>query len=61
MATLKIEIKLDNAAFDGLNPEVEAVRILRKLANDYELGLTDRPLKDINGNTVGHSRYSLKD
>lgn len=60
MAKLEIEITLDNAAFDGLNPEVEAVRILRKLASDYELGLTDRKLKDINGNTVGYSRYSLE-
>ena len=58
MANLTITVDLDNATFEGFNPEVEAVRILRKLADNYELGLTDRTLHDFNGNTVGKSCYN---
>ena len=59
MANLTIEINLDNASFEGFNPEVEACRILRKLAEGYELGLTDRKLYDYNGNCVGYSSFEL--
>ena len=62
MAKLRIEINIDNAAFGvsaGLNPEIECARILRKLANDYEIGLSPTVLRDYNGNVVGFSAYKL--
>ena len=49
-----ITINLDNAAFEEAGPEV--ARILRQLADDIENdNKTDRKLRDINGNTVGHT------
>lgn len=35
--TLKIEINLTNAAFDGANRNLETARILRELADDLVL------------------------
>jgi len=53
MPTLKITIKMDNAAFEG-EPITEAARILRTLAQDMEkFGLSDKALFDYNGNNVG--------
>ncbi len=54
--TLKIEIKMDNAAFDQ-NNGVEAARILTELADRIH-GMTlsvgeSSGLRDFNGNKVG--------
>ena len=50
---LKIEIDMDNAAFDGDWPE-ETGRILKKLAADLEeYGDSEGDLRDINGNVCG--------
>ena len=52
---LQINIKMDNAAF-GENGEMEAARILRRLAKDmekYTLSYKDWVLMDANGNKVG--------
>ena len=58
---LKIEINLDNAAFDPTGTE-EEVRILRGLADHLETRGTTRnwskPLIDINGNKVGEARVT---
>jgi len=54
---LKIDINLDNAAFDSdFRPEVR--RILEKLAGDMEYSDLRMPgdyknIRDINGNTIG--------
>lgn len=55
--TVRIKFTTDNAAFEG-NPNAEAARILRDLADrlerrEWESGgfMTCR---DVNGNTVGH-------
>lgn len=52
----KIEIKMDNAAFDW--PNHELARILRGVARraeilEFTLGQDDWPLIDENGNRVG--------
>jgi len=53
MATLKITIKMDNAAFEN-EPATEVARILHELAAHIaEDGPSDQYLKDINGNRVG--------
>lgn len=58
--TAKIEIRMDNAAFDG-NATQELARILREEANRVErkhhsdLTSTSYPIRDINGNRVGFS------
>lgn len=51
----KIEISTDNAAFED-NVAAETGRILRKIANDIVFFEVDEvyPLRDSNGNTVGH-------
>ena len=52
---LKITIQMDNAAF-GDDGELEAARILRRLATDmekYTLSYKDWVLMDTNGNKVG--------
>lgn len=59
MATIKILIDTDNAAFDE-RPSTEVARILRQLAIEYDdFGLLGEPTKllyDINGNVVGEVR-----
>ena len=50
---ITIDIQCDNAAFED-NPEQEVARILKELAERIAYGLSDRNLKDINGNTVGN-------
>lgn len=53
MAKFKIEIKMDNDAFQE-DPALEVARILRELADNVERnGLGGRYLFDINGNMVG--------
>ena len=52
----KIEIEMDNAAFDW--PSHELARILREASRraeklEFTLGQDDWPLRDINGNKVG--------
>ncbi len=50
----RIEIQMDNAAFDEMGHASELGRILRELAHEIETnGETGCPLHDINGNTVG--------
>lgn len=53
--TAKIEIRMDNAAFED-RPATELGRILRDLADNVEAG--DFPnqisLRDLNGNRVGN-------
>ncbi len=55
----KIEIKMDNAAFDWPTyGGLELARILREASKhaeslEFTLGQDDWPLRDINGNTVG--------
>jgi hypothetical protein len=58
MDKFTIEIDLSNAAFDDA-PMSELARILRKIADDLESGRVEltydrRPIRDANGNTVGH-------
>lgn len=48
---MKIEIKMDNAAFDEPG---EITRILRKIADNSEAGIIQSNIFDINGNCVGH-------
>lgn len=52
---VKIEIKTENAAFEGENQNYEIARILRILADKIEAdnSLIYCPLGDINGNMVG--------
>jgi hypothetical protein len=58
---LKIEIRLDNAAFEEPNGP-EAARILRDLAMDLAEGHhepgTIRNLRDVNGNVVGYAKVT---
>ena len=49
----KIEVQMDNAAFDGQNSELELAGILRDLAQRVEEGDRERVLMDSNGNRVG--------
>lgn len=50
----KINIKMDNAAFEDLGRATELGRILRKLAGKIEGGeLPPVALMDVNGNKVG--------
>ena len=55
-----IEINMDNAAFDdGHNGRSEVARILRRLADDVlRRSCTDMTIRDINGNSVGHLRFT---
>lgn len=52
--TARIEIKMDNAAFDDA-PASELSRILRGVADDLENGVMPEQIRlaDINGNRVG--------
>ncbi len=53
----KLEIEMENAAFEEQQEGYEASRILNNLANKiapYSLAIGDTfPLKDVNGNRVG--------
>lgn len=59
--TLKITIKMDNAAFEP-SQEIEAARILKKVASEVENGLLFGSwtfnLIDINGNLVGEAKVT---
>jgi len=51
----KLEFSTDNAAFDD-DVQGEVARILRAVADGLEDGPilnTERPVRDVNGNTVG--------
>jgi hypothetical protein len=60
MATFKLEIHADNAAFDP-DPTPELARLLRELADKVEtygkVGYPFGRLRDLNGNQVG--RWAL--
>ena len=57
MATFRVEIITDNAAF-GDNPESELSRILDELANEvFEEPREEFILRDDNGNTVGKATW----
>jgi len=62
MATLKIKIDMDNAAFSDNGREAEVKRILVKLCSqiDYEDLDSDFEitLRDVNGNRVGSATVS---
>ncbi len=52
---LKLEIEMDNAAFDdGNGGNSEAARILREAADRIESGNDNTGLLDSNGNRVGN-------
>lgn len=54
---VNIHIECDNAAFDedGAGPSQEVARILHDSVNKIlSDGISDRKLRDINGNTVGY-------
>ena len=60
---LKIEMKMDNAAFDEGFKNIEAARILHefayKLCNSYDLGPEDTFVgHDLNGDTVLHAEVT---
>jgi hypothetical protein len=56
--TLKLEIKMDNVAFDPNNPHDEAARILRVAADKIEAGAWSQILTDFNGNRVGEVKVT---
>lgn len=59
MSQINISIETGNAAFEDGPTEVEVGRILRELATKFEDGgLSDTPLRDINGNRVGEASIS---
>lgn len=57
---VKVQIRIDNAAYDGLGAGVEVADMLRQLADkiegfealDFEPGM-EYPMLDSNGNFVG--------
>jgi len=52
-----VEIKTSNAAFED-DCNFEIARILKKLAQDLEIGMGDSTiLRDINGNRVGFAEF----
>jgi hypothetical protein len=59
MPTLRITIKMDNAAF-GSVPETEVSRILRTYTKACEEDFTviQKSLFDYNGNTVGEAKVT---
>ena len=56
MATFKVEINTDNAAF-GDNPELELSRILGELAEEVLSADDEITITDANGNTVGKATW----
>ena len=61
MPTLRITIKMDNAAFE-FNQGPEVARILRYMAKavdeDVDLDWFSMNLRDLNGNTVGEAKVT---
>jgi hypothetical protein len=61
MPTLRITIKMDNAAFE-FNQGPEVARILRDMAKavdeDVDLDWFSMNLRDLNGNTVGEAKVT---
>lgn len=56
---LKIEIGLDNAAFDNHNLTNELARILVEYAAKVQMnGYLDHTFLDVNGNCVGKARLA---
>ncbi len=56
---LKVEIKMDNAAFEDGNAQDEAARILLNIVRKLQQGNdTEGTLFDVNGNRVG--QWSIK-
>lgn len=56
---VKITIKTDNEAFDGVGKKYEVARILRELADKFEVyGCEDVNLFDWNGNQVGECKIT---
>lgn len=49
----KLEIRTENAAFDGDDCRREVARILHEAADMVADCETDRDLRDVNGNRVG--------
>jgi len=56
MAAIRITIATDNEAFQP-SPLPETARILKELAERFELGEEVLRFQDINGNTVGDVDY----
>ncbi len=55
MTELRITINLDNDAFHDAEANLEIAAILKRLVQEYETATAiGRPLRDSNGNTVGH-------
>ena len=52
MATFRLEIKTDGAAF-GDSPELELSRILEGLSEEVLSASEEILIKDVNGNTIG--------
>ncbi len=50
-----LQIRTDNAAFDGGNAPSEVARILRDTATVIEGGQSIVTLRDVNGNRVGQA------
>ena len=51
---LKVKFNMDNAAFDGEDGgKQEAVRLLRKIVDEIESGVTGAYIFDVNGNRIG--------
>ena len=55
MSSIQIQFNTDNDAFHEEERNIEAARILRKLADDMERGAQDESttIRDLNGNTIG--------
>lgn len=56
----KLEIKCDNAAFEGsqITTNEEVARILRQVVDQLRIGYTYSGLYDINGNHVGEFKFT---
>jgi len=56
---MDFELKFDmgNSAFEEDNAEVEILTILKNISKKVENGQTYGPIKDTNGNTIGHWSY----
>jgi len=56
--TMQIKFSTENAAFqDDDCPHIEIARILKRIAEQVEVGMKSGVIMDINGNKVG--RWSL--
>lgn len=65
MATFRLTIDTDNAAFEGENKGLETARILRVVADRLERRDGDfgyfQTLRDVNGNDVGRAAFKNAD